>query len=281
MNEFILNNYKEGHLIGYQWDIKNPDKCICLIHGIGEYAGRYHRMAKIFNENNIAVFAMDLKGHGKSYGKKGHCAPRVDVLKDIDTLIEYIKDKHPTCEVVLYGHSMGGNIGLDYRYRGRYNGELAGYIISAPWIYLVKEVPRPLYKTVKALSKVIPKLTISSNIKETELGNVKYVKGYNDHPLTHSRVSLLCAAEGFDIGIAMAEGKQEIKGEGNTKPLLLMHGDEDSICALKGSEKIKENEGNLCQFITWQGLKHEIHNGGKKSEGDEVIAYAVKFTLGV
>ena len=62
MKQFTLvreNGYK---IQGYKWDVENPDKTVCLIHGIGEHAGRYDRLAGVFNDNNIAVFAMDLRG---------------------------------------------------------------------------------------------------------------------------------------------------------------------------------------------------------------------------
>ena len=279
MEEIILKTDLKGKLVGYEWDLNEPEYCVCLIHGIGEYAARYNRMAGKFNENGIAVFAMDLKGHGKSYGNRGHCAPRLDIQKDIDTLIEHIKAKHPNCQIILYGHSMGGNIGLDYRYRGKYNSDMSGYIISAPWIYLVKKIPDWQYKFIKLVAKFTPSMAISSKIDERDLGNLKYVKGYNKHPMVHDKVSLLCALEGFEMGNLMAEGKQPIQGDGQTRPMLLMHGNKDIICDVVGSRQIKENEGDICKYIEWDGLYHEIHNGGKKSEGDEVIASAIEFIL--
>lgn len=69
----------------------------------------------------MAVLALDLRGHGDSVEKKGHCAPRREVLEDVSSLLEYAAEKYPGRKIVLYGHSMGGNITLDYRARGRLN----------------------------------------------------------------------------------------------------------------------------------------------------------------
>ena len=63
----------------------DPEKVICIVHGIGEYGGRFDRVAEAFREKNMAVLAFDLRGHGKSLGKRGHCAPRKDVLSDVST----------------------------------------------------------------------------------------------------------------------------------------------------------------------------------------------------
>ena len=74
---------------GYHFPCEAPHHVVCLIHGIGEHAGRFSRVADYFNHAGIAVVSMDLRGHGRSQGVRGACAPRVEVLKDIDALIEY------------------------------------------------------------------------------------------------------------------------------------------------------------------------------------------------
>ena len=69
---------------GYHFPCENPNHVVCLIHGIGEHAGRFSRVAEHFNEAGIAVVSMDLRGHGRSQGVRGACAPRKEVLKDIN-----------------------------------------------------------------------------------------------------------------------------------------------------------------------------------------------------
>lgn len=71
--------------------------CGRLIHGIGEHAGRFSRVADYFNHAGIAVVSMDLRGHGRSQGVRGACAPRAEVLRDIDALIEYAQAFYPGC----------------------------------------------------------------------------------------------------------------------------------------------------------------------------------------
>ena len=92
---FILQQFENGKLEGYSWNVDDPEKVICIVHGIGEYGGRFDRVAEAFREKNMAVLAFDLRGHGKSLGKRGHCAPRKDVLSDVSTLIEYAQAIYP------------------------------------------------------------------------------------------------------------------------------------------------------------------------------------------
>lgn len=277
---FILQQFETGKLEGYSWKVEYPEKVICIVHGIGEFGGRFDRVAEAFRKQNMAVLAFDLRGHGKSLGKRGHCAPRKDVLSDVSTLIEYAQELYPGKKLILYGHSMGGNIVLDYRSRGRLNGELSAYIVTAPWVRLVRPVPNIVYKAVKLLSRIAPSVTIGSEVNEADLGHPDSVKPFNDHPLVHNRISALCAVDGFETGQKLEDGTLENNGRAKQIPLLLMHGEKDKICDVAGSRTIADRmkaDGENVEYIEWGGLYHEIHNGGSESKGDEVIAKTVEW----
>ena len=279
--KFVLRNLEKGIIRGYSWPLENPDKVICIVHGIGEYGGRYDRVAEAFREKNMAVCALDLRGHGESLGKRGDCAPRKNVLDDVSELVKYAQSRYPGIPLVLYGHSMGGNIMLDYRARGEFNGIPAGYIISAPWVRLVRPVPPLLYKAVKLVSGIAPSLTIGSDINEKNLGNPEKVKPFKDNPMVHNRISALCAVEGFDIGLGFENGTAEDNMRAAEIPTLLMHGSEDRICDVNGSRCIAERlreRGDSIEYIEWEGLFHEIHNGSETSTGDEVIEKMVSWS---
>lgn len=277
---FVLRQLESGKIQGYSWHVDEPDRVVCIVHGIGEYGGRFDRVAEAFRTKNMAVVALDLRGHGDSAEKKGHCAPRKTVLEDVSKLLEYAAEKYPEKPVVLYGHSMGGNIVLDYRSRGMLNDMPDAYIISAPWIRLVRPIPTALYKLVKFMSKVAPAFTISSSVDEKILGNPLSVKPYNDNPMVHNRISALCAVDGFEIGLALEDGSHEDNGRAAKIPTLFMHGDADKICSVEGSRRIAERleaKGDSLTYIEWPGLFHEIHNGNKESKGDEVIAKMIEW----
>ncbi|MCI5999864.1 MAG: alpha/beta hydrolase [Eubacteriaceae bacterium] len=279
-DKFVLRNLEEGIIRGYSWHLEDPEKVICIVHGIGEYGGRFDRVAEVFREKNMAACALDLRGHGESLGKRGDCAPRNSVLDDVSELLRYAEEKYPGKPIILYGHSMGGNIVLDYRARGEMNDHPAGYIISAPWVRLVRPVPPLLYKVVKLLSRIAPSFTIGSDINEANLGNPEKVKPFKDNPMVHNRISALCAVDGFDKGIGFEDGTAEDDRRAAKIPTLLMHGSEDRICDVNGSRRIAKRlqaQGDDLEYIEWEGLFHEIHNGNETSTGDEVIAKMVRW----
>lgn len=282
LETFTLKETEKGIIKGYHWPLAEPVKVVCIVHGIGEYGGRYERVAKAFNKKRIAVLSMDLRGHGDSIGPLGHCAPRTEVLKDISELLLYARKQYPGKDIILYGHSMGGNLTLDYRSRGEFNDMPAKYLISAPWVRLAKPVTGPLYGFVKLMSKIAPSMCISSDVDEELLGNPESVKPYNDNPMVHNRISFLCAVEGFDTGKALENGTLESNGKAAAIPTMIMHGTEDGICSIEGARKVYENlkrKGDSVQMIEWPDFLHEIHNGNKVSRGDEVIDSMIQFIL--
>lgn len=270
---------RNNEIVGYHFPCENPNHVVCIIHGIGEYAGRYDRMAGYFKEEGIAALSMDLRGHGKSVGKRGHAAPRNEVFKDIDALLDYAEKMYPGVPVILYGHSMGGNLVLDYRARGGKNDVPEKYVVSAPWVQLVRQVSGSLLAVVKLCSKITPTLAISSGCPEEFLGNLEMVLPYKGDPLVHDRVTMLCAYECFSIGNELAAGNHENNGRAEDKPFLLMHGTDDRICAIEGTRKVaKQYEGKAnFTYMEWPGYYHEIHNGGPDATGEEVIKTIVDF----
>ena len=280
---FKLRQTRKGDIIGYHWPLpeeKTPAKVVCIVHGIGEYGGRYDRVATRFNEAGYAVLSMDLRGHGESLGKKGTCAPRKDVLDDVSALLTYAELKYPKIPIILYGHSMGGNITLDYRCRGGMNDVPVAYLISAPWIRLVHPIPEPAYWGVKVLSKIVPRFTVGSAVDEESLGNPVSVQPYQSDPMVHNRISSLCAVDGFKIGRALEKGTLKDNRRAADIPLLMMHGGADAICDAGATRDLAvrlQEQGENVDYIVWPGLFHEIHNGGPDSTGDEVIDKMIEF----
>ena len=284
-SEFEFNvviGQSKGVLKGYHWGVESPKQLVVIIHGIGEYAWRYDRVAKIFNEENVAVISMDLRGHGKSFGKRGHTAPRLEILNDIDDLIIYSLDKYPGVPLVLYGHSMGGNMVLDYRGRGLLASRPSGFVVTAPWIRLVKPLPKPLALAALILSKIAPSTAFESKIDALVLGNPKSVGEYKKDPLVHGKITAETAQDGFTVGKMLEEGRLYEAVLGKEKPMLLLHGKKDMVCSIEGTRMVvKHEDKNFTTYVELEGIYHEVHNGGDHSDGSEVILQIRDFICGI
>ena len=79
---------KDGtQIFALEWSPKGKaTHCITLIHGLGEHIGRYERFASFYNEKSAVVTALDLRGHGKTSGLRGHVPSWDTFLEDISEL---------------------------------------------------------------------------------------------------------------------------------------------------------------------------------------------------
>jgi alpha-beta hydrolase superfamily lysophospholipase len=104
-----------------------PRAVLHIIHGMGEHALRYERLARRLNQEGIAVWAADQRGHGRTAdavvndpgrgGLLGHCADRDGfsrVTADIDIINRSIKAEYPGVPLFLLGHSWGSFVAQNY-----------------------------------------------------------------------------------------------------------------------------------------------------------------------
>src|SRR3972149_10091478 len=87
---------------------------VCLVHGLGEHIGRYPHVGAALSEKGFALAGFDLRGHGKSQGRRGH-APSLNVyFDDIDFFLEQVAERFHGSPCFLYGHSLGAILTLAY-----------------------------------------------------------------------------------------------------------------------------------------------------------------------
>lgn len=98
----------------------HPRGVVQISHGLAEHAARYARFAKFLSARGFHVYAQDHRGHGFTRAPDapaGRFAERGGVEKivaDVDAVRDVIADEHGDLPVVVFGHSMGGMIALNY-----------------------------------------------------------------------------------------------------------------------------------------------------------------------
>ena len=113
---------------GKTWQASNTKAVVVLVHGMGEHSGRYNHVAKKLTENDFSVVAFDHFGHGKTSGKRGHNPSFEAVLESVTKTIEKAKELFPNKPIFLYGHSMGGNVVVNYSIRIKH--QIKGVILQ-------------------------------------------------------------------------------------------------------------------------------------------------------
>jgi len=239
-------------LSGIYLPVRNARAAIIMVHGLGEHIGRYEWVARFFNENGYSFIGLDLPGHGKSPGKKGHIKDFNLYDNMIDAVSDYLMEKEDSVPMVIYGHSLGGVIALRYLLA---KDNISSGIITAPWLKLNYEPPKIKMLLASIVSRIWPSFIQSSGLNPRDISSdSRVVDEYISDPLVHSSIS----ANLFFSATHNAESLLNCKDEFHT-PILLMNGGSDRIMSVKGSEIIAANN-TMAEIKIWEGGFHELHN---------------------
>jgi len=258
--EFFFNQ-SNTKLYGSYFKPKNIRAVVVLIHGMGEYFGRYtdHVIPNFYN-NSIAVIAYDQFGHGKTEGKRGHNPGFEEVLDCVSYIIDKSKQVFGIQPTFLYGHSMGGNVVINYVLKRKHN--LNGVIATSPFLKLAFEPPAWKLKIAKLLVKIAPSLTMGNELDINAVSQDKNeVEKYKNDSLIHDRISPNYSIIFIETGIWAIENADKLK-----IPMLLMHGTGDQLTSYKASQKFAEKAGEKVELKLFEGAYHELHNDMVKGE---------------
>jgi len=132
---------------------------LVIVHGLAEHSGRYQHVAEYFVERGYAVYALDHRGHGRSEGERAYVDRFGDLVTDLGTFVELVRQQEPECGVFLIGHSMGGTIAA--LFAEEHGDVLRGLILSGAFMRPAGGVSPALMLLSKLLSAVAPKLGVT------------------------------------------------------------------------------------------------------------------------
>src|SRR5687767_5851908 len=115
-----------------------PRFSLVALHGFTVYAGPYARIWRRLGEAGIAVTAFDLRGHGRTGGRRGHVS-RFDLYyQDLALVMAAARKNHPTLPLGLLGHSFGATVALDAVLEGKVQPDRL--VLATPFIGRVSKV---------------------------------------------------------------------------------------------------------------------------------------------
>lgn len=254
---FTFSSKDNLSLFGRAWasEHNKPKGIVLLIHGLGEHTGRYDHVGKAFVKNGYHLIGFDLRGHGLSEGARGHAPGLRALYDDISSFIEeskqYLGNDMPS---FLYGHSLGGNLVINYLIDNAVDVE--GAIVTSPPLQL--STPQPKWKIALAnfLGEKIPRITMKNGLEKDALSrNSAIVKAYENDSYVHDKISA-------GLGLILFEtGSKALKDADRWNlPLLLMHGTADRITLHDASKTFAQKAGEQITFVSWKSYYHELHN---------------------
>lgn len=236
----------------HQWEPQDSYRAtFCLVHGLGEHGGRYHTFAEALVSAGFRVVAFDQQGHGQSPEKRGCIESYESMLQDIEAVLGWCAAQDGERPQILFGHSMGGNLSLNYALREL--RQPAAVISSSPMIRASREPAKWFVAVGRLLLRFMPNFQMKSSPQvERLMSDPAEQERFRQDELFHSFLSLRLGNDLLETGVWALQNRQRLRS-----PLLLTHGTNDYLTSTAASQEFAAQANEWCEFHLFEGHLHD------------------------
>jgi len=250
-----------GLKLYYQWWLPEttPKAVLLLVHGYAEHSGRYTHLAEHFTRLGYAIYACDLRGHGRSEGPQAYINRFFDYIHDLRAFLNLVKEREPGRKIFLLGHSMGAVVASLFAVECQ--SELAGLLLSGAGILIGGNVNPLMVRLSALIAALFPKLGVTKIDSALISRDPDVVARYDSDPLVYR--GKVHARTGYEM---LKAGQQVLQNAHRiTLPILIMHGTADKLADPEGSKLLYEKVGSSDKTLKlYEGFYHEVFNDPEK-----------------
>jgi acylglycerol lipase len=236
------------------WQPASPPRAVIVIcHGVNSHGGQYLWTGEQLAAAGYAVYALDLRGRGKSEGARFYVDNVSEYVDDVARTIALAKSRHPGLPVFLLGHSAGGVVSCTYTLD--HQAELAGLICES----FAFKVPAPdlALAIIKGLSAIAPRLPVLKLKNKDFSRDPKVVEALENDPLTRKEI------QPAKTVAALVRADERLKREFPriTIPVFILHGTVDKATLPAGSQFFYDTVGSKDKTLKlYEGHFHDLLN---------------------
>jgi alpha-beta hydrolase superfamily lysophospholipase len=224
---------------------------LIIVHGLKDHSTRYSVLAERLARGGHAVYAFDLRGHGRSSGPRVGIDSFDEYLEDLSIFFARVKAKDPNARIALFGHSMGGAITTLWTIEKQ--PDLAGLILSGAALKVnVSFIKVGGTKMTAALFPQAPVFNLDLDDFSRDPAVVK--EGKADGLVYRAGAPARTAKE-----LLGAIGRIEEKMDAVRVPLLVLHGAADTVTDPDGSKALVERASTKDKTLKlYPALVHDL-----------------------
>ena len=245
----------DGTKLAYRaWPRPQATITFAVVHGLGDHAGRYAAFADAMGARGMATFALDLRGHGKSAGQRGHVDSWSQWTDDFAGFVRHVEGLVQS-EVVPLGHSFGGAVLLSTVLDGKL-ANCKRFIVSSPALKVKVAVPEWKISLGRVSSTVMPRLALDNEVHADWLSRIpEVVEAYRTDPLVHSKISARLYTEWLRATQDILDRATQIR-----EPFLILAGADDRLIDPAGSVQLSKRTPSWSELQVLPGRYHEPFN---------------------
>ncbi len=252
---------------------KAPAGVVLVVHGLGDHGGRYQALAESILATGWCTYAFDLPGHGRSPGGRGRVDSFSGLLADIESACQTISRKFPAIPQVLLGHSMGGNLVLNYLLRcseetGSSSAKPDGVVLCGPMLLPPDPPPRPHIFAAWLTGYLMPWIQIERPVDvEMLTTDREQANLITEDPWMHTRIRLYLATQLLSQGRWALDHARRID-----VPALVMYGADDALIDRSACQNLAIRGGEHVTLRQWEGLRHDLFHDRGSEDVFQVIS---------
>jgi acylglycerol lipase len=248
------------------WPHRGAAITLAVVHGLGEHSGRYARCADGMAKHGMSTYALDLRGHGKSPGQRGHVDSWSQWTDDVSAFVRHVESETGS-EVVPVGHSFGGATLLSTVLAGKLP-TTRRLIVSSPALKLKLAVAGWKLTLGPIAAKILPRVSLANEVDPKTVSRIpEVVEAYRNDPLVHNKISTRLGAEWQNATRTILSDAGQIK-----IPFLILAGTADALIDPAGSQELHEQARSMSELRMLEGRYHEPFNDLGNDEVFQLIA---------
>ena len=230
-----------------------PRGVVVIVPGFNSHSGYYAWVAEQFVARGIAVYAIDLRGRGKSDGERFYVEHFADYVSDVHALVTHARANDRGLPLFVLGHSAGGVVACMYALE--HQADLTGLICES----FAFKVPAPDFALAvfKGIAHVAPHAHLLRLKNEDFSRDASIVAAMNADPLIDNEAQptqTLAEMVRADEHLEKSFGQMRL-------PVMILHGTLDKATTPSGSQQFFDTVGSRDKTLKlYEGAYHDLLN---------------------
>jgi len=271
LTEHTFKSWDGAELLYRAWLPEQPtDKAIFLFHRGHEHSGRWQETVESLGLEDVAVFAWDQRGHGRSPGERGYADNLADVIKDADVFARHVCRTHGFAlqNILVMAHSVGAVIAAAWVHD--YGPPIRGLVLGTPAFRVKLYVPFAV-PLLRLKQKLLGKGVVKSYVKAKMLTHDPWqAEAYKADPLIFRQIAVNILLDLQDTSTRLMADAGAI-----TVPTLMLAAGSDWVVKVSAQREFYERLGSpIKQLELFPGYYHAIfHEADRQRVVDRVRAF--------
>ncbi len=253
--ECTMKSWDGSELFYRAWLPPEPtERAVLLFHRGHEHSGRWQEVVDRLNLSDVAMFAWDARGHGRSTGVRGYAESFMCVVRDVDAFVQHVSETYriPISNMVVMAQSVGSVVISAWVHD--YAPPIRAMVLGVPALRVKLYIPFavPLMRLWQAFQ---PIAFIQSYVKARMLTHDEaQAQAYRQDPLITRAIAVNILLGLYDASTRLLDNAAAIR-----VPTLVLGAGADWVVDLSVQRRFYERLGSsVKEMVVYDGFYHDI-----------------------